>query len=119
MVNNSFSRELRLLTPENFHSVFNNPVKAASPQLTLLARLNDHDHPRIGITLAKKRVRKAVNRNKLKRLFREHFRTNKDKLPNIDVVYIGKSGLDEMTNEEVVDLVKGLYRTLLRRCKKS
>ncbi|MGL5596819.1 MAG: ribonuclease P protein component, partial [Aeromonas sp.] len=33
----TFSRELRLLTPEHFKRVFAEPVRAASPQITLLA----------------------------------------------------------------------------------
>jgi ribonuclease P protein component len=116
---NNFSRELRLLTPTHFEYVFNKAIPAVSPQLTLLARFNTSDNPRLGITLAKKRVKYAHDRNRLKRIIRESFRLERHSLPNIDIVVVGKSGLDKLSNKELFFLLSKLWKKLALRCEKS
>lgn len=49
------SRELRLLTPKHFNFVFQQPQRASSPEATILGRQNELGHPRIGLTIAKKK----------------------------------------------------------------
>lgn len=119
MSENSFSRELRLLTPTHFENVFQQAIPSVSPQLTILARFNNLEHPRIGITLSKKRVKKAHDRNRIKRLIRESFRLKQHQLPNADIVVVGKSGLDKMTNEQIVLLLEKLWKKLSHRCAQS
>ena len=119
MGENNFSRELRLLTPTHFEYVFKNAIPAVSPQLTLLARTNNSDNPRLGITIAKKRVKHANNRNRLKRIIRESFRTQKQNLPNVDIVVVGKSGIDKLSNQELFSLLNKLWKKLAQRCEKS
>ena len=116
MGENQFSRELRLLTPTHFENVFQQAIPAVSPQLTLLARHNGLSHPRIGITLSKKRVRKAHDRNRLKRVIRESFRLAQHELPSADIVVVGKSGLDKMTNQQLSELLSRLWKKLKQRC---
>jgi ribonuclease P protein component len=116
---NNFSRELRLLTPTHFEYVFNKAIPSVSPQLTLLARFNTSDNPRLGITLAKKRVKYAHDRNRLKRIIRESFRLERHSLPNIDIVVVGKSGLDKLSNKELFFLLSKLWKKLALRCEKS
>ncbi|MEN8823682.1 MAG: ribonuclease P protein component, partial [Glaciecola sp.] len=101
MGNVSFTRELRLLTPAHFSYVFEDAVPAPSKHITILARKNsNYTHPRLGITIAKNRVRKAHDRNRLKRVIRESFRHHQHFLPNVDIIVIGKSNLDTLSNQE-------------------
>jgi ribonuclease P protein component len=116
---NHFSRELRLLTPTHFEYVFSNAIPSVSPQLTLLARFNTSNNPRLGITLAKKRVKHAHDRNRLKRVIRESFRLERHSFPNIDIVVVGKSGLDKLSNQELFFLLSKLWKKLASRCEKS
>ncbi|MBU2978441.1 ribonuclease P protein component [Alteromonas sp. C1M14] len=118
MGENQFSRELRLLTPSHFTYVFDDAIPAVSPAFTLLARKNSLSHPRLGITLAKKRIKKAHERNRLKRLIRESFRHRKHTLPNIDIIVVGKSGADKLTNDEVFSLLEKQWKKLAKRCAK-
>ncbi|WP_125718639.1 ribonuclease P protein component [Pseudoalteromonas rubra] len=113
----SFSRELRLLTPSHYSRVFNEPARAATPYFTLLAKPNDVGHPRLGLTVAKKRCKKACQRNRIKRLARESFRLNRHKLDNIDIVLMVKTGVDEQTNEELSKQLAKLWRKVNERCK--
>ncbi|AUC90089.1 MAG: ribonuclease P protein component [Alteromonas sp.] len=119
MGENNFSRELRLLTPSHFTYVFDNATPAVSPSFTILARKNSHDNPRLGITIAKKRVRKAHDRNRLKRIVRESFRLKQHHLPNVDIIVIGKSGADNLSNEEVFSTLEKLWKKLNKRCGNS
>lgn len=119
MGENNFSRELRLLTPTHFEYVFSNAIPSVSPQLTLLARINTSDNPRLGITLPKKRVKHAHDRNRLKRIIRESFRLQRHTFPNIDIVVVGKSGLDKLSNQELFSLLSKLWKKLASRCEKS
>ena len=88
------------LTIENIfrkgQSVFSHPYK-----LVFVDRINDDDSPlvEILISVSKKRFKKAVDRNAIKRLIRESYRTNKQILWNfceqnntklsIVIVYVG------------------------------
>jgi ribonuclease P protein component len=116
---NNFSRELRLLTPTHFTYVFDNATPAVSPSFTVLARKNTLSPPRLGITLAKKRIRKAHDRNRLKRLVRESFRHKQHNLPNVDIIVIGKSGADNLSNQEVFATLDKLWKKLNKRCGNS
>ena len=116
MGENHFSREVRLLTPTHFEFVFKNATPAVSPNLTILARHNDVVTPRLGITVAKKRVKKAHDRNRVKRIIRESFRNQKQSLPNVDIVVVGKSGLDKLTNQELFLILDKLWKKLAKRC---
>jgi ribonuclease P protein component len=47
---------------------------------------------------------KAVERNRVKRLMREFFRRNKDRLPpSTDYVIVGKKGAQELQYAQVAD----------------
>ncbi|NHI02130.1 MULTISPECIES: ribonuclease P protein component [Oceanimonas] len=119
MARHAFSRELRLLTPAQFKNVFDNPVRAASPHLTLLAKPNGLEHPRLGLAVPKKALKRAVWRNRVKRVARESFRLKQHKLPSVDIVVIAKKGIGDVPNDELFELMERLWRTLSRRCKDS
>jgi ribonuclease P protein component len=56
----------------------------------VLARPNAQDCARLGLTISRRAAKKAVDRNKLKRLARESFRMQQ--LPNWDFVVMAKPG---------------------------
>jgi ribonuclease P protein component len=116
VVNYSFSRELRLLTPDDFQPVFKNAIPAVSPHLTLLARKNNLDHPRIGMAIPKKHIKSAVGRNRIRRIVREQFRRQQHKLPAIDIVVIAKAGIADLSNQEINKVLDKLWRKLVQRC---
>ncbi len=116
MVDYSFSRELRLLTPEDFQPVFKNAVPAVSPHLTLLARKNTLGRPRIGMAIPKKHIKLAVGRNRIRRIVREQFRHQQHQLPAIDIVVIAKAGIADLSNQEMNKVLDKLWRKLVQRC---
>ncbi|WP_100644205.1 ribonuclease P protein component [Alteromonas facilis] len=111
-----FTRELRLLTPTHFNFVFSDATPATSNAFTVLARHNDEQHPRLGITIAKKRIRHAHDRNRVKRIIRESFRINQHRLPNVDIVVLGKSNAELLSNQELFTVLDKLWKKLAKRC---
>lgn len=115
----AFSRELRLLTPEHFNFVFQQPQRAGSPHLTILARNNTLEHPRLGQAVPKKQIKLAVNRNRFKRLVRESFRLHQHSLPANDYVVIAKKSANELSNQELTSLLEKLWQRLSRPQRKK
>ena len=115
----NFLRESRLLTPSDFTPVFKNPIVASSSAFTFLTKNNTLSRPRLGLTIAKKRVKKAVARNRIKRLTRESFRLSQHQLPDIDVIVMAKNGTDKLSNEELTIQLNKLWQKLIRRYQKD
>lgn len=114
----AYPRELRLLTPAHFQSVFQQPpVKAVSKQLTLLAQPNSLAYPRLGITVSKRNARLAVQRNQIKRIIRETFRLQQHKLAGFDIIVIAKFSVTELDKAALGELCNYLWRKLSKRCK--
>ncbi|HQU62358.1 MAG TPA: ribonuclease P protein component [Nitrosomonas sp.] len=69
------SRNRRLCNAEAFTAVFRFQHQASSLHLQIYAKPNELLYSRIGLIVSKKIERRAVKRNKMKRLLRETFRT--------------------------------------------
>ena len=65
----SFGKHKRLLNARDYSQVFDAPdSKASAKQLLLLARANQGTQHRLGLVIAKKNVRLAAQRNRIKRI---------------------------------------------------
>jgi len=117
-VTKEFTRESRLLTPSQFKAVFSNPTRFSSQHFTILVTTNSQSNGRLGLAIAKKRVKLAVQRNRIKRLIREHFRLNNNKLPNVDMVVMVKSGIDQLENEQINHQLIKIWRKINQRHKR-
>ena len=102
-----FPPQLRLKKPAEYKKVFAKPVKSSDTYFTLLAIKNDFDHPRLGLAIAKKNIKKAVHRNVIKRAVRENFRIQQQSLGNIDIVVLA--------HREAVDAPLELLRKSLEK----
>ena len=105
-----------MLTPSHFTFVFQQPLRAGTPQITILGRQNSLGHPRIGLTVAKKHVKRAHERNRIKRLTRESFRLNQHALPSMDFVVLVKKGVADLDNRALTEALEKLWR---RHCRQA
>lgn len=119
MVKLNFSKGARLLTPDQFKFVFQDPLRAAAPEITILSRPNNLDIPRLGLTVAKKNLKRAHERNRVKRLCRESFRLLQHDLPASDFVIVAKKGIDKLDNESFYNILDKLWRRHIRLARKS
>ncbi|CAM3494295.1 ribonuclease P protein component [Parendozoicomonas haliclonae] len=112
-----FSRDLRLLKASEFKRVFDKAeVKVSDQNILILARRNDLDISRLGLVIAKKNVKTAVSRNRIKRVIRETFRHSQNSLKGLDYVVLARKGLGELDNRQLHSL---LNKQWLRAQKKK
>ncbi len=115
-----YPRQLRLLTAKDFRTVFDKvDIKSPSEHCLMLARYNKNDQPRIGFIISKKNVRHAVHRNRIKRITRNYFRLNQNAIPNIDIIFMGRKGLDNYSNEQLHKLLQKQFNKLINRANKA
>ena len=116
----AFTKSLRLLSSNDFQTVFNDaPLRASHQNFLFLARQNSTDLPRLGLVIAKKHIRLAVQRNRVKRLIRETFRIKQQLLPGIDVIVLARKGMNDLTNTALIEQLDLQWQRLIRRTQKS
>lgn len=108
-----FLREYRLLTAGDFRGVFGSTaIRVSHRHFLLLAVPNGRSHPRLGLVLAKKNLRLAIQRNRVRRLIRESFRLNRSRLPPVDLVILARRGLEERDNADIRNILNQLWQRL-------
>jgi ribonuclease P protein component len=112
----SFPPQCRLLTPAAYKTVFAQPVKSSDKYFTLLATRNQLDHPRLGLAIAKKVIKRAVDRNSIKRLARESFRLRQHTLTALDVVVLARRDALTASPEVLRKSLERHWLQLVNRC---
>ncbi|MEQ9396405.1 ribonuclease P protein component [Haliea sp.] len=116
----SFGKSRRLLTASQYRAVFDDAaVKVSHRNLLLLARITDHPQSRLGLVIAKKNVRKAVQRNRIKRVARELFRQLPPADPPLDVVLLARRGLDGLDNTALFAALGEQWQKLARNAART
>lgn len=111
-----FTRQLRLLNSADFRTVFDRvDVKAPSEHCLMLARRNEINAPRIGFILSKKNIKHAVQRNRVKRFARDYLRLHQHDLPALDIVFMGRKGIDQLSDEQLHKLLRKQFEKLTKR----
>lgn len=114
--NFGFPPQLRLKKPAEYKKVFARPVKSSDTYFTLLAIKNDFDHPRLGLAIAKKNIRKAIHRNVIKRAVRENFRLQQQSLGNMDIVVLARREAVDAPLELLRKSLEKHWLRLVSRC---
>lgn len=89
-------------------------LKVHGKGMMALARLSTQGHPRVGLIVSKKNVKRAVDRNRFKRLVRESVRLRQDHLPPVDIVILAKRGVQDIDNETLYRQLNGMWKRLQR-----
>lgn len=95
-----FPPRARLRVSAEFQAVFKGGRRLSSPQLRLFAHVRaEATEPRLGVAVSKKVDKRAVGRNRIKRLARELFRRERHRLPPGDYVLIAQPGASALESE--------------------
>lgn len=111
-----FPRARRLLTARDFRWVFDSrPKRLADRYFTLLVAARHDAGPgqvaRLGLAISKKQARRAVDRNRFKRLVREAFRQRAD-LPAVDIVVMVRAAACPASNDTLASCLNRLLDSL-------
>lgn len=115
-----FDRSLRLLKPADYKAVFDGAKpKVSNQHILFLAKYTPLSHPRLGLVIAKKNVRKAVQRNRIKRTIRETFRLRQHQLGGLDIVVLARKGIADIDQPALSRMVDELWQQLQYRAAKK
>ncbi len=67
---------------------------------------------RLGLAIAKKHLRKATSRNRIKRLIRESFRLHQSRLKGLDLVVLARPGLEQVDNRTLLQSLERHWQRL-------
>lgn len=110
---------MRLLSAADFERVFQRAERSSSKSLTVLARPSGRRRARLGLAVARKQIRKAVERNRVKRLIRESFRHHQALLEGLDVVVVVRAPLAAKSADGVRRCLDNHWQQLRRRCRQA
>ncbi|WP_445114497.1 ribonuclease P protein component [Acinetobacter sp. WZC-1] len=114
-----FGTELRLRCAADYKGVFEGALfKVHQPGFMFLAKMTEQSNSRLGIIVARKKVRRAHERNRIKRLARESFRLNQHQLDLLDIVVMPKVGIEDISNAELHRQLQFAWQKLQRLVKK-
>lgn len=105
--------EARLLAKAEFDAVFASGLRTHSPHFRLHWLPGTGKRARLGLAIAKRYVKRAVDRNRLKRHARETFRKAAAGLPDVDFVLYAKSVGDEVDGNALQRELAALFAKAL------
>lgn len=111
----SFKKKDRILKRREFLQLKRDGKKIQDRNFIVIYSEGRVEKNRIGITVSKK-LGNAVKRNKIKRLIREHFRMNRDKITEfVDINVIAKKKAGEISADMVFKSLDGIFKKIPRR----
>ena len=111
-MSHKFPKSARLLNAHDYSQVFNNcSIRAGAAAGTVLGLSLPDLSSRLGIIVAKKNVRFATDRNRIKRLVREYFRQH-PLSASMHLVFMAKRNAGTLSNEDLVNDLDRIWRKL-------
>jgi ribonuclease P protein component len=106
------SHKKRLSNPSEFKAVFQAGRKISSCHFAIHFKKNQCANSRLGIIIAKRNIRKAVLRNRIKRIVRESFRLNQSELGSLDVIIVVYSAFASLTRQMMRKKMDEVWRKI-------
>lgn len=112
----TYSKTSRLLTSADYAYVFDSAgYKLSHRHYLILARHTASGQARLGLVVAKKNIRLATRRNRIKRVVRETFRKTRFRLDSLDIIFLARKGFDTLRPAMQTSLLEDAWVTLAKR----
>jgi ribonuclease P protein component len=108
-------REARLRRPGDFAALRLSSGRAGGRCFYLRYRGNELGHARLGLAISKRVSKRAVERNRIKRLLRESFRRVRHQLPPIDLMVMAREQAAGIPGPQLLGELDELWKKLLVR----
>jgi ribonuclease P protein component len=108
-----------LTRPSEFKQVFANSKRVGDEYFSVLGHNNQLAFARLGLGVAKKHIKQAVGRNRVKRLLRESFRQHQDELSGLDIVVLLRRDVTVLDNADIYKRFNKLWQAISKKCKPS
>ena len=115
MESDSFPRSARLLTGKDYSQVFGKSKRLSGRYWTVLVRKHSSNTSRLGLAIAKKRAKRAVDRNAMKRVAREAFRQKRRRLVGCDLVVMNRDGAASVEKHLLSQELNSLFQRIDHR----
>ncbi|WP_232048553.1 ribonuclease P protein component [Legionella adelaidensis] len=90
--------------------MFQQAKKMVTSEFIVLYRDNEKGYARLGLALSKKVIPRAHERNRIKRLLRETFRTQQ--LSSVDIIVLGRPGVALVQNSILIAKLSKVWEKL-------
>lgn len=119
----TFPRNSRLLTVGDFRRVFEAPLKSSDAVITVLGRprTDRTTISRLGLAIARKQLKRAVDRNRVKRISREVFRQlpGMQHPPALDYVVMVRTRVLQLSNNELANALQQHFKRLISQVERA
>ena len=105
--------------PGDFSRVFRQGKRTGGDGLTVLTVENSVGYPRLGLAIAKKHIKLANQRNRLKRIIRESFRQHQSAFSNIDIVVLSRPGIGQYDSKQIRAALERHWLTVVAQWQNS
>lgn len=103
--------------PAEFNLVFRTGTRSSDSCFNVIVQDTRQPVARLGIAVARKQAAHAVDRNRIRRIVRESFRQNRERLPALDVVVQGKAAAVKCDNARLRSSLEWHWQEVIKRCK--
>lgn len=110
MKSQGFPRQVRVRTQYEYQAVFKKPYRVSVDYLIALCHQNTHSLSRLGVSVPKRAVKQASDRNTVKRVIRESFRRRQAQFDSLDIVIVVKSPPSTVTKRELSECIERLWQ---------
>jgi ribonuclease P protein component len=101
-------KQSRLLTKADYNTVFSKSVKVSNSLFLILIHKTSSPYSRLGLVISKKIDKRAVQRNRIKRIVRESFRNNVFEV-HCDFAVLARGKITSLSNKEIFDSINVLW----------
>jgi ribonuclease P protein component len=112
-------RTRRLRHAAEFKRLYAQGRRLAADGFTAVIRPNDAGFARLGLSVAARILRLAVQRNRVRRIIRESFRHHQRRLPALDIVVGLRSAPGDADNAQLRRSLEKLWQKIYTSCERS
>ncbi len=106
-------RDARLRRPGDFAALRTSSGRAGGRCFHMRYRDNELGYARLGLAISKRVSKRAVERNRIKRLLRESFRRVRHQLPPVDLMVMAREQAAGVPGPQLLAEIDGLWKKLL------